>query len=399
MKICVDAGHGPGNTKPGVYDSGAKAAGVEEARVTLDYAMAMRDALLAAGFNVFMTREWRGPDAPVGQRAQRAKTAGCDAFVSWHLNSSGDPKSNGLEVLYRGSSPKSEALAGDMQKRLVAVTGFRNRGTGTDFEKSGKRLAVLKFDGPAVLIELGFVSNQFERIAVQKDEFRLQVARAAAQVVASFFGVKIPQTVLDGWAAPTLPAHREPPAPAPSTTSVDRLGAIAKLVRSSPAMRPQLAGLQTMCRLPGALYFESDLDLDTDGEEEPGITYEPTHQRGLSIGGGVNSNRVPYVVLPIGFAKEHGLRMGDVAAVLYRDRIEYAVLADQGPRQKIGEGSIALHRALGFERVKNGRIVDVGIPGGVITILFQNSGNGTPQTPDKIREVGRKRFAALGGKP
>lgn len=180
------------------------------------------------------------------------------------------------------------------------------------------------------------------------------------------------------------------------------LGGILDLVEQGERLTPDLQGLEFMCKLPGGeLFFQSDLDLDTDGKKESGIVYEPTHQSQTSIdssGSTVSSNSTPYFVLPGGFFGQFGIKLGDVAAVLFQDKIEYAVLADTGPRTKIGEGSIALHRSLGFERIRsNGHIIDVGIDGGVVTLVFPGSGNGKPQTPDAIRSIGKARFKDLGG--
>jgi hypothetical protein len=78
------------------------------------------------------------------------------------------------------------------------------------------------------------------------------------------------------------------------------------------------------------------------------------------------------------------------------------VFADFGPQTKLGEGSIELHRRLGFERVKNNKIQDVGIGPGVITIVFPGSGLGSrPQDEasllDLIQRRGKAKFAQLGG--
>lgn len=190
------------------------------------------------------------------------------------------------------------------------------------------------------------------------------------------------------------------PAYTPNAESAKRLGRILDLVRASPRLEPHLEGLEYMCRLPGAVYIQSDLDLDTDGVRDSHVTYESTHQDSVSIGGNVNSNVTPYFVLPGGFAASYNVKLGDVAAVLYRDRLCFAVFADTGPRGKIGEGSIALHRALGFERIRvDGRIQDVGISSGVVTLVFAGSGDGTVQTPERIAAIGHERFAALGGVP
>lgn len=180
------------------------------------------------------------------------------------------------------------------------------------------------------------------------------------------------------------------------------LGGILNLIEQGSHLTPDLAGLEFMCKLPGGqLFFQSDLDLDTDGKKDPGIIYESTHQSQTSIdqsGTIVSSNSTPYFVLPGGFYGQFGIKIGDVAAVLYKDRIEFAVFADTGPKKKIGEGSIALHRTLGFERIRpNGHILDAGIDSDVVTLVFPGSGNGKPQTPDNIRQIGKAAFNALGG--
>ena len=124
-----------------------------------------------------------------------------------------------------------------------------------------------------------------------------------------------------------------------------------------------------------AFLANSDLDLDTDGLESPGVHYEPTHQRQTSIdpaGTWLNSNEVNFVVIPGGFPERHNraCEVGTLATVFRGGRIAHAVIADQGPRTKFGEGSIALHRALGFERIRNGRIVDAGIDPPVGTLFY-----------------------------
>jgi glycosyl hydrolase group 75 (putative chitosanase) len=91
-----------------------------------------------------------------------------------------------------------------------------------------------------------------------------------------------------------------------------------------------------------------------------------------------------------------GIRLGDVAAVIYGDKLEFAVFGDVGPSTKLGEGSIALHRALGHEVIHNGKFLDEAIDSGVTTIVFPHSGNGTPQTPERIREIGRAALRRLG---
>lgn len=180
----------------------------------------------------------------------------------------------------------------------------------------------------------------------------------------------------------------------------DRLGNIVNLVKVAPRLQPRLKGLDYMCKLPGALLFTSDLDLDTDGKTLPGVAYDKYHQGKVSYGGSsVDSNELPYFVLPAGFASQHGIEPYDIAAVLYEDRIEYAQYVDNGPQDKIGEGSVALHRSLGFERLVDRRIIDCGIDRGVVTVVLAGSGQRKLKTAAQTRLLGRKRFEALGGRP
>lgn len=143
------------------FDSGAEAAGFREADIALDYGLQLQKAFQANEIPVFMTRADNKAPAPVGQRAGRAEKAGCTHYISLHLNdpdSPTDTSAHGLEVLFRDAT-KDKPLAEKLQTALVRVTKFRDRGT-----QFRPNLAVLKFSkGPAVLIELGFISNTADR--------------------------------------------------------------------------------------------------------------------------------------------------------------------------------------------------------------------------------------------
>jgi len=177
MKVAIDPGHGMSNRKPGVYDPGAvhreDGFQFEEATIALAYGLALREALATRGVDVFMTRDDAGDHAPVVERAANAKKAGAHALVSLHLNSVEDDKARGIEVLF--GTPKHEALAQAMQKALVAETGFKDRGA-----KLRTDLAVLRFKGPACLIELGFIGNDADRGVLINPERRQAICNAIA---------------------------------------------------------------------------------------------------------------------------------------------------------------------------------------------------------------------------
>jgi peptidoglycan hydrolase-like protein with peptidoglycan-binding domain len=184
--------------------------------------------------------------------------------------------------------------------------------------------------------------------------------------------------------------------------SVNRLGSsIPLLLNSATQVMQTFIGGKIIFRLPsGELYIDADMDIDADGSPRARDIDPCCGQLETSLrypnGKSVNAETIPYFVLPGGFFNSRGINLGDIAAVIYKNRIEYAILADVGPTTKIGEGSIALSRSLGNEPLING-IVRSGIDEDVIYIVFPGSGDGTPQTVASVRTKGQALFTALGG--
>jgi len=182
MKVAIDPGHGMGNAEAGVFDPGAtRKTGGEtfaEADIVLRYGLTLKKVFEDRGVEVFMTRTSSADSAPVGRRATRAATAGCTHFISLHLNSDGGTQANGLEVEFRDDT-KDKPLADKVQRKLLAVTGFKDHGN-----DKRTNLAVLKFKpGPAVLIELGFITNDGDRNFLLKGENRDAICKAIFDVV------------------------------------------------------------------------------------------------------------------------------------------------------------------------------------------------------------------------
>ena len=184
MKVAIDPGHGMSNRRRGVYDSGAThiedGTRYEEASIVLKYGLTLKDVFRAQGHAVFMTRDDPEDHAPVGERARNAKNSGAQVFISLHLNDFDDDTANGLEVLYRGNDDK--VLAQKLQDALLAVTNFKDRKI-----KRRDDLAVLKFDGVAVLIELGFIAHDSNRAVLLNPQKRQEICETIANVVLRHF--------------------------------------------------------------------------------------------------------------------------------------------------------------------------------------------------------------------
>jgi N-acetylmuramoyl-L-alanine amidase len=136
--------------------------------------LTLKDALRARGVEVYLTRDDNTDVAPVGSRATAAKAVGCTSFLSLHLNDVESDQANGTETLFRGKMDLN--LAAEIQEVAVAVLGTKDRGL-----KERTDLAVLKFDGPAALLELGFIGNDGDRNRLLSTQVRHDLCEALAE--------------------------------------------------------------------------------------------------------------------------------------------------------------------------------------------------------------------------
>ncbi|WP_238431627.1 glycoside hydrolase family 75 protein [Streptomyces cavernae] len=134
-----------------------------------------------------------------------------------------------------------------------------------------------------------------------------------------------------------------------------------------------------VCGTRGVVFWKADMDIDCDGRpgarcnEDTDPSFTPTTAYQQSDGRHLNAERLPFVVVPgvsgIWNYRDHGIRGGTVAAVIYGDQVRYAVVGDVGPTGIIGEASYATARALGINPdPRRG-----GTPSGVTYLLFKDS--------------------------
>jgi hypothetical protein len=114
----------------------------------------------------------------------------------------------------------------------------------------------------------------------------------------------------------------------------------------------------------------------------------------------VDSSKIPYIVLPgnSDFRDITGVKLGDFA-VTYNtnnEKLAFAIYADIGLKNQIGEGSIALSQALGNDPLVRSRVRQ-GIPKNIVYIVFPGSGNGQPRTTSEIEAETKRLFEIWGG--
>lgn len=180
-RICIDAGHGRDNAAPGRFDPGAVAGDVQEAALVFDYALELEEACREFGLDVFLTRRSAAEAAPLASRSRRALAAGCRFLLSLHANASANPNAHGVEGLYRSAG--SCGVASRLSAAAAQALGLRDRGA-----KRRDDVAVLRFSaGPAVLLELGFLTNPGDLAALLDARRRRLVCRRLALVLSRSF--------------------------------------------------------------------------------------------------------------------------------------------------------------------------------------------------------------------
>jgi hypothetical protein len=129
------------------------------------------------------------------------------------------------------------------------------------------------------------------------------------------------------------------------------------------------------------VWIKADMDVDCDGVSTARCNKktDPWYQNDTAIhtskGKPFTADVTRYFVLPQNsasawkFQSDSGIQMGDVAAIIYNGKVTYAVLADTGPTNIIGEASYATAKSLGI----NPDPKDGGTDSGVTYIVFPKS--------------------------
>jgi len=188
--VAIDAGHGgpdPGAVGP---------SGVLEKDVTLAIALKLEEVLKQAGIETVMTRTGdydlvRGEEVPHRQRADLIRRAelvnhsGAQLLLSLHANSFPDPAWSGAQTFYLEGDELSFVLATHVQTAMVRE--LRDLGPNRRRPASADLRILRDVHVPAVVVEVGFLSNPSEERLLRQEDYQARVAQAVANGVLSFF--------------------------------------------------------------------------------------------------------------------------------------------------------------------------------------------------------------------
>lgn len=169
--VIVDAGHGG-------HDTGARSvSGSREKVLALDTSRRLASVLRKKGFRVIETRS-SDYFVPLPRRVEISNRTPNAIFVSVHYNWSRRAGAGGIEVYYYNI--RSRRLAANVLKETLRAYPCENRGIKT------ARFHVLRNNRrPAILCELGFLSNPRDNRYVQNASTRQRLAeKIAAGIIA-----------------------------------------------------------------------------------------------------------------------------------------------------------------------------------------------------------------------
>lgn len=215
--VVIDAGHGG-------KDPGSAGEGVREKDVTLAAARALREELQRTGrFKVVLTRE-TDVFVPLEQRVRIARRANADLFLSLHADSGTEPGLKGVSAYTlsdRGGARVSRKVFGErdyfidvdlpgqdptVKQILLDLTQRETRNQSAAFadmllDRVGQRTRLLRRshrdagfvvlfapDVPAVLMEMGFLTNGEDARALADGGARRRMMSGVAEAVGDYFG-------------------------------------------------------------------------------------------------------------------------------------------------------------------------------------------------------------------
>jgi N-acetylmuramoyl-L-alanine amidase len=131
----------------------------------------------------------------LGRIGEIAIDAHCDLFISLHFNAVADPSANGVEAFAVKNDWVSRRIADQLLEAIATIKiggrAMKNRGAKWDTATHVGSLAVLRDAHktmPAVLLELGFISNVSDAQEIKTPRWREDVANVLAQTIGRVVG-------------------------------------------------------------------------------------------------------------------------------------------------------------------------------------------------------------------
>lgn len=174
--IVVDAGHG--GKDPGAVN---KAHNMTEKALNLSISQKLAQRLRQEGYNIITTRD-TDVFIELAERGDIANNNDVDLFISIHFNAAGNTSARGIETLYHPTED-GKKVAQIFQTEIVKASGAPDRKIIPRSNLSVLRRTKM----PAVLLELGYMTNPTEIVQVMDDSYQNKLVDGIVNAVNRYF--------------------------------------------------------------------------------------------------------------------------------------------------------------------------------------------------------------------
>ncbi|GAW91867.1 N-acetylmuramoyl-L-alanine amidase [Calderihabitans maritimus] len=177
VKIGIDPGHGGKD-----LGTVGKQFGLQEKEVNLSVALELDRLLRNHAVETLLTRN---TDVYVGlaERVKLLNEAKVDLVISLHVNSASNSEANYLSTHILARGGQAEKLAQQVQANLVKVTGWPDGGV-----RVNNFYILRETAAPAILVEMGFMSNPLQEQLLREDGIRKKLATGIAIGTLNYLG-------------------------------------------------------------------------------------------------------------------------------------------------------------------------------------------------------------------
>ena len=170
--VVLDPGHGG-------IDYGAIRSGINEKDINTSVSLKTAAILRSNGYKVYMTRD-EDKTVSLEDRVVFAEEIKPDIFVSIHVNSSQGTSATGIETHYYHdySIPLGKLVQNSMKKYINSP----DRGL-----LKSKFYVINHTTMPAILVEIGFISNEGERAELVSESRQQATAKAIAEGIMNYY--------------------------------------------------------------------------------------------------------------------------------------------------------------------------------------------------------------------
>lgn len=179
--IYLDPGHG--GTDPGaIYKD------IKESDINLSICLILREKLELAGATVYLTREGdydlskinavRRKKSDLENRVKLINQSNADMYISIHLNSTTSATWSGTQIFYDSVNSNNKKIA----ESITSSLKIRRKAQKISGMYLNKNLNV-----PGVLIEVGFLSNYYDRTNLLSSDYQEEFANQIVNAIINYY--------------------------------------------------------------------------------------------------------------------------------------------------------------------------------------------------------------------